>query len=255
MLLLNGVSNRILDNRKAIASAARLSKAHASRFSTLLNMRLQKFVDVAKLVYPTANRASLRPMARVLVKKYGNAPRNTTRLANNIRKSHLDLQSKLGINPGEERRIQLDEGSGFNPARDMKIFSNAISNGALPSLTKLYLGGNKIGDEGMQAFAAAVGSGALPSLTTLELWENQISDDGMKAFAAAVGSGALPSLTKLYLWYNKIGDEGMQAFAAAVGSGALPNLVTLKLFGNPASLASRQAAQDAIKSSWVEISL
>ena len=56
------------------------------------------------------------------------------------------------------------------------------------------------GDEEAKDLAAALavkdenGRGALPSLTKLYLSENQIGDEGMKAFAAAIGSGALPAL-------------------------------------------------------------
>ena len=50
----------------------------------------------------------------------------------------------------------------------------------------------------MQAFAAALGgSGALPLLTRLDLGDNQIGNDGMSALSGALGKGALPALERI----------------------------------------------------------
>ena len=93
----------------------------------------------------------------------------------------------------------------------MKNLSTVLEDGALPSLTKLYLWENQIGDEGMEAFAVAVGRGALPSLKVLDLSNNQIGDAGIKKFAHAMsGIEALPSLTNLHLGICDITKESRQ---------------------------------------------
>ena len=102
-----------------------------------------------------------------------------------------------------------------------------------------------IGVEGMQAFATGVGSGGLPSLKKLWLDENKIGDAGMKHFAAALmsGGGVLSELTSLSIGWNRVGDVGMQALSAALGSGALPSLKEIvvdryKTMGHPQLVAA-----------------
>ena len=60
---------------------------------------------------------------------------------------------------------------------------------------ELRLGGNQIGDAGLDALAKAVESGALASLKVLNLENNQIGDAGLLALAEALGRGALDHLT------------------------------------------------------------
>ena len=90
----------------------------------------------------------------------------------------------------------------------MKVFSTAISNGALAALKFLFLPMGQIGDEEMRDFSTALESKALPSLTQLWLPNNNIGEQGMKAFSAALSSGALANLTELLLGTNNIGDNG-----------------------------------------------
>ena len=59
-------------------------------------------------------------------------------------------------------------------------------------MTVLNLGRNKISDPGMIAFSDAIRNGSLAKLEKLFLHKNNIGDDGMKAFAEAVRSGSLP---------------------------------------------------------------
>ncbi|EOD26952.1 hypothetical protein EMIHUDRAFT_236263 [Emiliania huxleyi CCMP1516] len=113
--------------------------------------------------------------------------------------------------------------------------AEVLASGAAPRLETLYLGENKIGDEGCKALVAALGKeGAAPRLEKLDLNWNKIGDEGCKALAAALGKeGAAPRLETLYLGENKIGDEGCKALAAALGKeGAAPRLETLYLYRN-----------------------
>jgi Leucine-rich repeat (LRR) protein len=115
---------------------------------------------------------------------------------------------------------------------EMRAFSTALESGALPSLTKLWLPNNNIGDKGMKAFSTALSSGSLASLKDLRLFSNKIGDEGMKAFSSALSSGALASVESLNLDHNQIGDEGVKAFSTALSSGSLGSLRILMLQGN-----------------------
>ena len=57
-------------------------------------------------------------------------------------------------------------------------FTFAHSKGALPQLKELYLGGNQIGDVGMQALAGAVSKGALASGARIFLGGNSVTETG-----------------------------------------------------------------------------
>ncbi|EOD17296.1 hypothetical protein EMIHUDRAFT_244151 [Emiliania huxleyi CCMP1516] len=87
-------------------------------------------------------------------------------------------------------------GLGWGDAEAAQL-AEVLASGAAPRLETLYLGGNKIGDEGCKALAAALGKeGAVPRLETLTLFlgANRIGDEGCKALAAALKEGAAPSL-------------------------------------------------------------
>ena len=58
--------------------------------------------------------------------------------------------------------------------------AEVLASGAAPRLEELYLGGNKIGDEGCKALAAALKEGAAPRLEKLILYDNKIGDEGRK---------------------------------------------------------------------------
>ena len=95
----------------------------------------------------------------------------------------------------------------------MKVFSTALSSGALASLEKLYVSENQIGDEGIKAFSSALSSGSLGSLTHLDLDNNRIGDAGMIAFANAIKPtdeipmGSLASLKTLYVDDGPMGTD------------------------------------------------
>ncbi|EOD26944.1 hypothetical protein EMIHUDRAFT_114838 [Emiliania huxleyi CCMP1516] len=116
-------------------------------------------------------------------------------------------------------------GLGWGDAEAAQL-AEVLASGAAPRLEKLWLQGNKIGDEGCKALAAALGKeGAAPRLERLYLNDNEIGDEGCKALAAALGKeGAAPRLWLLDLSRNKISDEGYKALAAALKEGAAPSL-------------------------------
>ena len=112
------------------------------------------------------------------------------------------------------------------------------SKGALRSLKRLSLNGNRIGDGGIIASAGVIStSWSLGSLTLLSLSENQISDAGMIMLSEAIGNGTLRTLQTLTLNNNEIGDEGIRAFFSSISSGALGQLNRLHLGQNRIGLA------------------
>eukprot|EP00966_Prymnesium_polylepis_P248345 5741827-Prymnesium_polylepis.1 len=116
----------------------------------------------------------------------------------------------------------------------MVAFSAAIATGALGRLTRLFLGGNRIGNPGIRAIANACTGGALVGLEQLMLFKNRISDEGMISLAEAIGKGALANLEALDLRYNRISDAGMKVFAeVVVRRKCLAKLDRLFLNGNP----------------------
>ena len=78
-------------------------------------------------------------------------------------------------------------------------FSYAIRN--LQKMRFIWLWDNCIGNEGMKAFAEAIRNGALPQLERLYIQCNQIGIDGMIAFSTAIINGALASLSFVSLDY------------------------------------------------------
>ncbi|MFN0247891.1 MAG: hypothetical protein ACKV2T_13465 [Kofleriaceae bacterium] len=126
----------------------------------------------------------------------------------------------------------------------LNVSSNGLSaegmaamKSALPSLQRLVLTNNPIGDEGIEAL---VGWKHLGGLRTLYLSACELSDEGCTALA---NSGKLGSLEKLTLANNEgISDAGITALANAK---ALPNLRYLELKNLGLQDASGQALADA----------
>jgi hypothetical protein len=110
--------------------------------------------------------------------------------------------------------------------------AEGLGAGALPAVTKLWLGGMQVGDAelwlgGMQvgdagasALAAALEQGALPRLKSLILNSAAIGDAGLVALAPALRRR--PALEVLGLDGNPIGDEGLAALVAPPPAGAPP---------------------------------
>ena len=69
----------------------------------------------------------------------------------------------------------------------MKVFSTAISSGALGLCTSINLGFNNIGDVGMQAFSDAIRSGALPKSKSVYVSGNPGNADPLKAACKSRG--------------------------------------------------------------------
>jgi hypothetical protein len=99
----------------------------------------------------------------------------------------------------------------------------ALVGAPLPSLERLVVSHNPLGDDG----AIALASAHLPSLRSLDLTRTSIADAGARALAAA--AARLPALAELYLGTNRIGLGGA---AALYGSRTTP-LERLVLAGNP----------------------
>ena len=96
------------------------------------------------------------------------------------------------------------------------MVSHASAFGALPNLQRLHAQQNGIGCSGLATLATAFGRGQLRFLTLLDLGRNAIACDGMKAFASVLDCHVLENLATLYLSSNDIGTEGAVAFAKAL---------------------------------------
>jgi hypothetical protein len=103
--------------------------------------------------------------------------------------------------------------------------------GASPSLTKLHLGGNSIGDAG--ACALAKGLSGVPLLKELNLKNNAIGDAGGAALAEGLSS--IPDLERFHLDGNAIKAVGAAALGKALP--AVPALEWIYLSGNPLGVA------------------
>ena len=79
----------------------------------------------------------------------------------------------------------------------------------LPALERLWLRGNRIGEQGAAAIADA--SPRLPKLRVLVLWCNSLGNNGARALAQA----HFPQLERLNLRANNIRAEGKAALDAA----------------------------------------
>ena len=83
-----------------------------------------------------------------------------------------------------------------------------------PSLTKILVGGNELGDEGTTILCDALRESTVSKVEELDLSWNGISPDGAKAIAALCAVRA--SLTKLGAEYNRLGEEGEAALRKVV---------------------------------------
>jgi hypothetical protein len=108
-------------------------------------------------------------------------------------------------------------------------------------LTELHLAYNQLGDEGIASISWAAMQGALTSLTRLVLTGNRLSR--LSSLATACRAGVLPSLKVLYLSSNRITSASVVDLAATAlpnGKHALDSLTQLWLdhnnIGEPAAV-------------------
>ncbi|XP_072891766.1 NACHT, LRR and PYD domains-containing protein 3-like isoform X1 [Hemitrygon akajei] len=107
------------------------------------------------------------------------------------------------------QKLQLrDVGLTDSGAKDL---ASALSTN--PSLTKLDLSANKLGDSGVKLVSAALRS---PECKIQKLWLHNVglTDSGAKDLASALSTN--PSLTELDLSDNKLGDSGVKLVSAAL---------------------------------------
>ena len=116
----------------------------------------------------------------------------------------------------------------------------ATAHGPLAVRT-LHLNCNGFGDAGAQILANLLASPQLPSLERLLLDTNEIGDAGLAALLAV-----LPSRPLLYfdLAHNLLGEGGVTALTAAVRDGALHVVELLDVTGNPGGSADTPVKAD-----------
>ncbi|CAK0818532.1 unnamed protein product [Prorocentrum cordatum] len=127
-----------------------------------------------------------------------------------------------------------------------RALAEALGRGATPQLQELGLDQNALGEAGGVALAEALGRGATPQLQSLHLCENALGEAGGAALAEALGRGATPQLQLLDLGENVLGEAGGAALAAALGRGATPQLQQLFFGGNALGEAGGVALAEAL---------
>jgi hypothetical protein len=194
----------------------------------------------------------------------------------------LATLAKLGaVLPALEDLDLLDR-SGSAGTDGVPRLAEGLVAGALPAVTRLFIGGVHVGDAGASALAAALDRGALlrlqglalvhtaigdaalaalapalrrrPALEVLDLGANPFGDEGLAALVAppppAAGTppppaGVLKKLELLDLYSTQVSDAGCATLLAALDSGALPALKGLDLDGTRASDEAKAALSPA----------
>jgi len=97
---------------------------------------------------------------------------------------------------------------------DCAAVARALRSAAARATCELCLGGNAIGDAGLQQLAPALA--ALPRLRDLEVWGNAFGDEGAMALAAALSEGAMVRGAHMCASANaRLGPAGRKALQVA----------------------------------------
>ena len=120
----------------------------------------------------------------------------------------------------------------------------AAAHGPLAVRT-LHLNGNGFGDEGARLLAELLASPQLPSLERLLLDSNHIGDAGLSALLAALSPRPLLYLD---LAHNLIGEGGVTDLTEAVRGGTLHVVELLDVTGNPGASADTPVRADGRES-------
>jgi hypothetical protein len=143
------------------------------------------------------------------------------------------LCTKIGMRPADlGKATELNAAFKRLDYADVAVLVTLANSGSMANLNELFLGYNKIGDEGMKAFASAIANGSMGALTVLGLSNNQIGNAGMISLSEATGKGSMGALERLGLSCNQIGDAGLQSLAGAIGNGSMGKLERLNLARN-----------------------
>jgi hypothetical protein len=105
------------------------------------------------------------------------------------------------------------------PEISPRLISLASSLASAPSLRRLDLGYNNLGDAGAGAIASAFSLGLGAGGVELDLQRNSIGDEGAAALARALGECLESAVRSLDLRSNAIGDAGLEALSAHVKAG------------------------------------
>ena len=162
------------------------------------------------------------------------------------------LGAALQVNRSLRKLVLID--AGLDEER-FKQLLDSMGAAAVPALQELRLGGNQIGNLGVEALGVAAAQGALRRLRTLSLRTNGIANGGARELARAAEKGAFPALEVCDLCDNRIGNTGIDAFTHACAGGALPSINYIGLDDNLDSGSTTTALQAALTERQDRLSL
>ena len=114
----------------------------------------------------------------------------------------------------------------------------------MPNLEELGLGRNPIGDLGVAALAAPLRKHQ--SLTRVYLWGCEMGDEGAASLIKGLGMDDFKRLQSLDLDRNHLTDKICAPIVEAIYSGAMPKLVEALVSENDVSAEAREAVQEAL---------
>lgn len=183
---------------------------------------------------------------------WARAARRPRRAVEHARDGHepdVDGDGGDGDEDGDEEeevkavtRVKLVDGT--NP--DAAKWSALVTSDVVARLTRLDVGGNELGDAGVEVLARAVG--ACEQLEELSLYENRVSERGASELARALAANhtVRRTLTTLLLDTNSLKDDGVKALATTFVAVSL-GLRTLSLGQNRISDEGMAALARALR--------